>query len=431
MDRATGRARIPEDVVRKLVGFCGRQWSVYGRDTSKRAAFGEGQRNHNSIAGEAMWLQELGGPRRYARMDDVEAACVVGDALDGINIVGAMADPAEVPVGVRCVEVMARMLELTDKPILFWFHDRASARFIVDMVIALRGSDAEAKRLPITYPLLEPISPLRLPYDGIDLLFETARIDMPVAVGPMAQMGLTAPCSLAATMALEHAEILAGICAVQLISPGAGICYGGICHAFDMRTTQMIFSGPEQAIFGVAMCQLGKSLGLPVYVNTGLTDSKLVDAQAGMEAAATLALSSAAGADVYGHFGISGVDQAASLDMLVFHDECIRYVESAMREVDFSDEAFALDLIDELGPGGSFIATEHTASRFRDELWFPKLLDRDYYQGWMDTGATDMASRCRERRVEILRTHRPEPMADDVREGTGEVVEAARRELAG
>ena len=74
------------------------------------------------------------------------------------------------------------------------------------------------------------------------------------------------------------------------------MCYGGICHAFDMATTQMIFGGPEQAAFGVAMAEMGKHYGLPVYVNSGLTDAKRPDAQAGLEIGITLSLAAAAGA---------------------------------------------------------------------------------------------------------------------------------------
>ena len=163
----------------------------------------------------------------------------------------------------------------------------------------------------------------------------------------MAQMGLSAPCTIAGTLAVENAEILAGVCITQLIKPGMPVCYGGICHAFDMRTTQMIFCGPEQEIFGVAMTQMGKHYGLPVYINVGLTDSKRPDAQARMEAGITLALGAAAGADVFGHMGICGVDQATSLDMLVLQNEIIGYVESTMREVSFSDEALGLDVVEE------------------------------------------------------------------------------------
>jgi len=245
----------------------------------------------------------------------------------------------------------------------------------------------------------------------------------------MAQMGLSAPCSIAGTIAQENAEILAGIVLTQLIRPGMPVCYGGICHAFDMRTTQLIFAGPEQAIFGVALTQMGKHYGLPVYINVGLTDSKRPDAQAGLEAAATLVLGAAAGADIFGHMGISGVDQASSLDMLTLQDEIIGYVESVLRPIEVSDEALGLDVIEAAGPGGSFLDSEHTVRRFRRELWFPRLLDRQFYQAWKDGGGEGAEDRCRRRKEQILATHRVEPVSRELDQAIGEVVRAARRDL--
>ena len=310
-DRNERRARIPEALVMRSINQAGKTFTLYGRDLSQTARFGQGKRNYNSIAGEAHWVDEIGGERRFATRADVVTAARFGDALKNINIVGAMADPSDIPIATRCVEVLATLIKNSTKPVHFWFHDRASARYVVEMLIALRGDEERAAKYPLCYPFLEPISPLRFPHNGIDLLYETARLNLPVPIGPMAQMGLSAPATVAGTLVLENAEILAGICITQLIRPGLPVCYGGICHAFDMATTQMIFAGPEQAIFGVAMTQMGKSYGLPVYINVGLTDSKRPDAQAGLEAGVTLALGAAAGADVFGHMGISGVDQAS------------------------------------------------------------------------------------------------------------------------
>lgn len=421
--------RIPPRLLERCVNSAGKRFTLYGRDLDKQAAFGVGERNYNSIAGEAMWIDQPGGQRRYATLGDVATACRLGDALEHINIVGAMTDPQDVPVEYRCVAVMAEMIRHTTKPIHFWLHDRASAKYLVEMTIALRGGEGAAQQYPIFYPFLEPISPLRFPFNGVDLLFETARLNLPVPIGPMAQMGLSAPATLAGTMAQENAEILAGICITQLIREGMPVCYGGICHAFDMRTTQLIFAGPEQAIFGVAMTQMGKHYGLPVYVNVGLTDAKRPDGQAGLEAGATLMLAAAAGADIFGHMGISGVDQATSLEMLIFQEEVIAYVESAMRQIDFSDEAFGLDEIRDAGPGGSFIERRHTAEHFRKELWLPKLLDREFYQAWADGGAATTERRCCARRDELLASHKVEPVAAELETALGELVEAAKREL--
>ncbi|MCE9616074.1 MAG: trimethylamine methyltransferase family protein [Lentisphaerae bacterium] len=429
VDRAAQRVYLPAGLIQRAIDSAGKQFTLYGRDVSRTAAFGVGQRQFNSIAGEAHWVDDIGGPRRFATLADVATAARCADALGHITIPGAMSDPHEVPVAYRCVEVAATMLRQTTKPITFWYHDRASARFLNELMIALRGSASAAAAQPAWYPFLEPISPLRFPMNGIDLLYETARLNLPVPIGPMAQMGLSAPCTVAGTLAQEHAEILAGIVITQTVKPGMPVCYGGICHAFDMRTTQMIFGGPEQAIFGVAMTQMGKHLGLPVYINVGLTDSKRPDAQAGLEAGLTVMLGAAAGADIYGHMGICGVDQATSLDILVMQDEIISYVTSVMRDLDFSDEAFGIDVTAEVVQGGRFIDAEHTAERFRRELWFPQLLDRDYYEGWRAEGARSMEDRCRARREQILKQHRPEPMDPAVEQAIESIVAAARREL--
>jgi trimethylamine--corrinoid protein Co-methyltransferase len=421
--------RIPPELVTRSLDQAGKEFTIYGRDMSNVARFGQGERNYNSIAGEALWVDEIGQERRYTTLEDAATASRFADALDTINVVGAMSDPHELPAETRCVEVMATMIKNTTKPIHFWYHDRASAKYLNEIMIAVRGDEESAAKYPLCYPFLEPISPLRFSFNGVDLLFETARLNLPVPIGPMAQMGMSGPSTVAGTMAQENAEILAGICITQLIRPGMPVCYGGICHAFDMRTTQLIFSGPEQAIFGVAMTEMGKYYGLPVYINVGLTDSKRPDGQAGLEAGTTLILGAAAGADIFGHMGISGVDQASSLDILVLQNEVISFVESVMRQVDFSDDALALDEIEAVGPGGRFIDRHHTVQHFRKELWFPKLLDREYYDAWLDEGALSTEERCRQRKEEILATHEPEPISEDLSRALDEVVGAARRHL--
>jgi trimethylamine--corrinoid protein Co-methyltransferase len=429
VNRKEFRVRIPAELVLSLIEKTDKRFTLYGRDKTETAQFGYERRNYNSSAGQAFWIDEVGQQRREPTLNDVVTAVRFADALKWINIVGAMADPYELPLETRCIEVTAELIRNTKKPIHHWFRDRKSARFIVEILIALRGNEKEASDYPICYPFLEPISPLRFPFDGIDVLFETSRINLPVPVGPMAQTGLSAPTTLAGTMAQENAEILAGICITQLIRPGMPVCYGGICHAFDMGTTQLIFAGPEQAIYGVAMTEMGKYYGLPVYINSGMTDAKRPDAQAGFEIGTTLVLAAAAGADIYGHMGICGVDQGGSLDMLLLQNEIISYVESVLREVEFNEETFALDEIEGTGPGGVFIDRPHTAKHFRRELWFPTLLDRRYFQQWFDDGSSCMEERIRARKKEIISTHKPEPISEELERNLRRIVLDARRHL--
>ena len=431
VDESAESAKIPEHLVMDSLEKAGKSFCVYGRDFSKVARFGFGERNYNSSSGQAHWVDDTCQERRFTSLSDVTTATRLGDALEYINVVGAMSDPHELPTGCRCVEVAAEQLRNTTKPINFWFNDRRSAKYVLELFAAVAGSEKEAAEHPFAYHLFEPISPLRFPYDGLDLLFEICRYPLPVQVGPMAQVGATGPGTLAGTMAQENAEILAGIVLVQLIRPGTPICYGGIPHAFDMRTTQVIFAGPEQALMAVAMVQIAKYYGLPVYINVGMTDSKTVDAQAGMEAGITLALGAFAGADIFGHLGICGADQGSSLVTLVMQNELIGYVERLMRGFEVSDETLAIDVIASVAPeGGTFLSERHTVEHFRRELWFPELLDRQFWEAWIESGAEDMMSRCIERKDEILEKHSVEPLSRETEKDVEKILQSARRNLS-
>jgi len=119
--------------------------------------------------------------------------------------------------------------------------------------------------------------------------------------------------------------------------------------------------------------------------------------------------------------------QATSLEMLMLQNEIIGYVESTMREVSFSDEALGLDVIEEVGPGGNYIDHMHTFEHFRQELWMPKLLDRQYYQAWLDAGAQSMEERCRAETRSILADHQPEPLSAELEKAIAEIVVSARK----
>ena len=71
----------------------------------------------------------------------------------------------------------------------------------------------------------------------------------------------------------------------------------------------------------------------------------------------------------------------------------------------------------------------HTAKHFRQELWFPKLLDREYYQSWLDKGQISREQRCKEIKREILISHNPEPASNEIEKAPTELLNAARKNL--
>jgi trimethylamine--corrinoid protein Co-methyltransferase len=137
-------------------------------------------------------------------------------------------------------------------------------------------------------------------------------------------------------------------------------------------------------------------------------------------------LGALAGADIFGHLGICGTDQGSSLDMLVMQHELVGYVERVMRGVRFDDDLLGMEAIAEVGPGGTFMDHDFTATNFRKELWFPQLLDRSFYDEWARRGKRTLADVCREKKEQLLREHEPEPLPDDVERELGRVLASAR-----
>ena len=431
VDRERKIARLPEKLVMESVARAGKQYVLYGRDKNRTARFGYGDLVLMSSPGQYAWIDLQTGQRRPATVEDSHDAIRLGDALGNITIVGAMAQPETLSEKYRDVVLTGELIKGTGKPTRCWVRNGATARYILEIYRTIAGGDAALRSSPMVEAFLEPISPLQLPKDGLDIVKELARAGQPVSIGPMAMTSGTAPGTLAGTLAQENAEILAGVVITQLLAPGTPITYGGIPHIMDPRTGICSFGSPEQGIMAVAMVEIARSYGFPVYVNVGLTDAKLPDAQAGVEKAATLLLGVLAGADTFGHCGICGTDHAGSLLWLTFDDEAMSYIKRIARGFAVDSDHLATEVINAVGPAGNFLAEDHTVRHFREELWLPtSVWTRQPYEIWQGDGGTSFADRLRGRVTDILATHQPEPLDESLAREIDRIVASAKRELS-
>jgi len=278
------------------------------------------------------------------------------------------------------------------------------------------------------YCAIEPTSPLLWGSNVLELLYEFASRGLPILFGPMVQAGASGPATLAGTLALENAEILGAITLAQILHPGLPVMYWGIPHLIDQKTCFMRFASPEVVLMGMAMAQIARYYNIPSVINLGMTDSNCGDAQFGVEAGMVI-LGILAGADLYGHLGIVGQDQGSSLEQLVIHDEIIRYLLRIVRGIEVNDETLALDVIEKVGIGGTFLKERHTLKYIRSEYWFPELFNIGSWDSWYKKGAKDVLKLAAEKVEEILRSHQPEPLDKDVEKQINEIVYEADRTI--
>ena len=127
--------------------------------------------------------------------------------------------------------------------------------------------------------------------------------------------------------------------------------------------------------------------------------------------------------------GISGVDQASPR-----HARLPGRGHRLCRERHAPDRLLRRgarpDEIEAVGPGGTFIDRDHTAEHFRKELYFPRLLDRNFYQAWARRRAKSIEQRCTEYKEEKLKTHQVQPIPADLEKELDRITKSAKTNMA-
>jgi trimethylamine--corrinoid protein Co-methyltransferase len=216
--------------------------------------------------------------------------------------------------------------------------------------------------------------------------------------------------------------VLIGIVLSQLVREGAPIIvpgFGG--DALDLRTMVDPYAEPDHR--GVAP-SLAHHYGLPMFSLAGGADSKVVDQQAAAEAALTMLVDALAGGHLLHDSGYLESGLTGSLAQLVICDEIAAWIRAAIAPVRIDDETLSLDLIDALGPDGSFLEADHTLAHYR-ERWYPSLIDRLSHSAWRAKGARTMGERAAARVEELLAAHKPPPLPDAVAAAIDEILARA------
>jgi len=131
-------------------------------------------------------------------------------------------------------------------------------------------------------------------------------------------------------------------------------------------------------------------------------------------------------------YGLGMIESGVTFDyaQLVIDDEIARMVKQVVGGIRVNDERLAVDDIARVGSFGDFLSLDSTMAHMREQSQ-PALIDRRVREDWQERGGTDMYQRARLRACEILETHVPQPLPDDVRQRLRKIVDDADRELAG
>ena len=181
---------------------------------------------------------------------------------------------------------------------------------------------------------------------------------IPGAYLPSPNTGGGGPITIAGALALGNAECLAGLLLTQLVRPGAPFLYGMNVAALDMQSTIVAYGTPDWAQAMAAFSDMARFYHLPVWGGAGATDSKVVDAQAGFEATATIMSAFLTRCNVVHDVGYMEYGSTSSMELLVICDEIIRHTRFIADGVEVSERTLAREAIGRARPGGGFFADD-------------------------------------------------------------------------
>jgi trimethylamine--corrinoid protein Co-methyltransferase len=216
---------------------------------------------------------------------------------------------------------------------------------------------------------------------------------------------------------------LLGLVLTQLVRPGTPFLYGMNTAALDMKSAIVAYGAPEWPLGMAAWSDIARYYDLPIWGAAGATDSKLVDAQAGIEATATIMTAFLTRCNLVHDVGYIEYGTTSSMEMLVICDEVIRDVRFIVGGVEVSERTLAREPIHRAKPGGGFLADDHTLDNWKWAQWRPDVIDRSRYDRWVKRGSKDMVARANERAREILAEHEVLPLAEAAEDAITEVLD--------
>lgn len=357
-------------------------------------------------------LDHRTGKRRQAVLKDVLEGVTVCDYLSNVDFVMSMFYPWDVDQGVADRHQMEVMLLNTKKPIIFVTETFEGCVDAIEMAEMVAEGAEELRRNPFVACYINVTTPLKHNKEALQKALFLADKGLPFIYVPAVRRGITSPMTIAGSVAVNNAGQLAGLVLSQLKREGTPfiICAGGAVQTIDMKTMGSAYAAPDSRLFEAA---LPDYYGLPRWGLAGCSDSKVVDEQAAIEAALTLLVDVLNGANLIHDVGYLEGGLSGSLEMLVICDEIIGWIKHLMEGLEINEETLALELIEEIGPDGQFMDTEHTYRHFRED-WYPQLIDRETYENWVAKGAKTLRERANQKVIEILESHKPYRLREEI-----------------
>ena len=394
VDYDNHRARFEEALLDEFIQRAPSHFMLYSRDEQNDLPLGKGK-VHFTNGGRVFRILDMatGGYRR-TMMRDVANTAILVDHLDNLHfyIIACQAHDLE-PENYHLNDYF-RAFYHTAKHVMGGCSDLNGANQLWELASLIAGGEDKLQEKPFISVITNVISPLTIDSVTLDILDFFTKRGIPITCAPAPIAGATSPATLAGTLAQMHAEALAGVAMSQIMSPGAKVLYGAVPSSMDLRTMEYTMGSVEMGMMNAAAVQLAKHYNLPIYASGGLTEAKRPDIQAGFEKHFSNLTVAMSGADII-HLtaGLMDSGNSISYEQFVIDNEIIGMIHRELAGILVNEDTLGFDVIEKVGPGGNYVAEDHTIDHMMDEFFYPNLSVRCSFDIWEEKKRPDMLSR--------------------------------------
>lgn len=395
--------------------------------------------NNLIIGGNHVCFAPVYGPSHVSDLDRGRRAGTLKDFQNFVKLAymnpyihhsgGTILEPTDERVGTRHLDMLFSHIKYSDKAFMGSVISAENATDSLAMAEILFGTQ-ENCQTPVLLALLNISSPRRMDELMLGVLKVYARASQALLFTPFALSGTTMPVSIAGTVAQLNAEILAGIVLAQMIQPGTPVIYGTLPAITDLRTGTPVSGAPESQLSLYLSAQLARRYNLPFRSGGALSNSKIPDAQAGYESLMTMLPAMMAGTNFILHSaGWLDNGLVASYEKFVLDCELLGMFHKYLQGIDLSEEAFAMEAIRSVEPGGHHLGTKHTLRHYRTAFYRAELFDYNPAEKWMADGALDSYQRANAIYKQRLKDYQPPKLDASIEEALKDYMARRKTEI--
>ncbi|HSM45227.1 MAG TPA: trimethylamine methyltransferase family protein, partial [Acidimicrobiia bacterium] len=408
------RVRFPKGLCRELAASAPSRFTQHARNPDRSVEIGD---PHMVLAPAygSPFVRDVEQGRRYATIDDFRNFAKLTYLAPQLHHAGGtLCEPVDLPVNKRHFDMIYSHVKYSDKPFMGSVTAPERAQDTVDMARIVFGDDYVAENT-VLMSLCNANSPLSWDRAMLGSAKVYAENNQATILTPFILAGAMAPVTVAGTAAQTLAEALAGIAFTQIVRPGAPVVLGSFASSMSMQSGAPTFGTPEPALVLWVMAALARRLGVPFRSGGNLTASKVPDAQAAYESAATFFPTMTAGVNFVLHTaGWLEGGLVMGYEKFVLDADMAGMATALVGGVDLSENGQAMESLLTTGPGQHYLGTAHTLANFETAFWRPQTPDSNSFEQWESEGSKEAVTRAHERWRQMLSDYQPPPLDDEI-----------------